>query len=112
MTGLAGMLILLGLLMFSIRARTQRLQRVDRGKGSVAQEIPVQDSPLADSITQTIGLAGGVYIAMITTINFLKLDVPETFNFWGLSLDPIAMTAFIVTILQPFILAVRDKFMR
>lgn len=112
MTGLAGVFLLFGLLMLSVRERIQRIQRMDSGKRSNGQEIPAQGSPLADSITQTIGLAGGVYIAMITTINFLKLDVPETFNFWGVSLDPVAMTAFVITVLQPFAMAVRDKFMR
>lgn len=112
MTGLAGLLILFGLLLFSVHERTQRLQRKYRGRGRAQQEMPVHGSPLAESITQTVGIAGGIYIAILTTINFLKIDAPESYDFWGLSLDPIAITAFAVTILQPFILTVRDKFLR
>lgn len=109
MTGFAGILILFGLLIFSVRERTQRLQKAHRGKENV-EEMPIHGSPLAESISQTVGIAGGIYIAIVTTINFLKLDVPETFTCWGISLDPIATTAFLVTILHPFILAVFDKF--
>lgn len=112
MTGLAGILILLGLLMCSVNQRIQRLKRTYVSNRTEDQEMPVQGSPLAESITQTVGIAGGIYLAMATTVNFLKMDVPETFNLWGLSLDPIATTAFIITILQPFVLGVRDKFLK
>lgn len=108
MTGFAGILILCGLLIFSVRERTQRLQKVRR-KANM-EDMPSYSSPLAESISQTVGIAGGIYIAIATTINFLKLDVPENFICWGISLDPVAMTAFLATILHPFILAVFDKF--
>lgn len=109
MTGLAGFFILFGLLMFSVHQRIQRLENTYRGKG-IAEDTPVQGSPLAESIAQTVGVAGGIYIAIITTINFLKLEVPETFTVWGISLDPLATTAFVITIVHPFVLAFRDKF--
>lgn len=112
MTGLAGIFILFGLLMFSVRQRTQRLYKAYRGREGTGQEMPVQGSPLAESITQTVGIAGGIYLAMITTINFLNIEAPSSCNFLGVSLDPIALTAFAITILQPFAMAVRDRFNR
>jgi hypothetical protein len=112
MTGLAGLLIVFGLLLFSVHERTQRIQKKHRGRQRTEQELPAQGSPLAESITQTVGIAGGIYISILTTINFLRLDAPETYDFWGVSLDPIAITALAITILQPFAVSVRDKFLR
>jgi hypothetical protein len=111
MMGIAGVLVLMGLLLFSANERSRRIRKLQRGTGA-AQEIPVQGSPLAEAITHTVGIAGGIYIAIVTTVNFLRLDVPETLNVLGLSLDPMATVAFMITILQPFLLTLKEKIFR
>jgi hypothetical protein len=110
MIGVAGVLILLGLLLCSANERSRRLRKAYRS--TPGQEVPAQGSPLAEAITHTVGIAGGIYIAIITTVNFLRLNVPETYTIFGIALDPVASVAFAATILQPFIMTMRDKLFR
>jgi hypothetical protein len=112
MVEVAGVLILLGLLLTSANERSRRLRKAYRNTGTSGQELPIQGSPLAEAITHTVGIAGGIYIAIVTTVNFLRLDIPETFHIFGVSLDPMASVAVLITILQPFVLTVKDKFFR
>lgn len=109
MSGWAGIFILLGLLAFSVNERSQRIQKISKNITLGQSEMPIQGSPVADAITQTIGIAGGIYIAITTTTAFLRINIPETIDVMGLSLDPIAAMAFAVTILHPFILRLSDR---
>jgi hypothetical protein len=106
MAGWAAIFILLGLLTFSANERSRRLRKVNRNTGT---ETPIKSSPMSDAITHTVGIAGGIYIAIVTTTSFLRISVPETFDIMGISIDPVAGIAFIVTILYPFVLTLRDN---
>jgi hypothetical protein len=112
MAGWAGIFILLGLLTFSANERSRRIRKVNRNTALGGSDIPMQGSPMADAITHMVGIAGGIYIALVTTISFLRVNIPETFDIMGISLDPIAGIAFVVTILHPFILTLRDKLLQ
>jgi|GEM_PF-757624 len=111
MAGWAGIFILLGLLTFSVNERSRRIRKDNRNTLSDL-DTPMQGSPMADAITNTVGIAGGIYIALVTTISFLRVNIPETLDIMGISLDPIAGIAFVVTILHPFILTLRDKLLQ
>lgn len=112
MVGWSGIFIFLGLLMLSINERSRRLSKHHRKASLSGQEMPIHNSPLAEAITHTVGIAGGIYIAIVTTVSFLRMNVPETFYIMGLTLDPIAAIAFAITILQPFAMTLQEKFFK
>ena len=66
-------------------------------------------SPLAEAITQIVGIAGGIYLALVTAINFLGLVWPEKINIFGSWVDPIAILAIVLACLQPIVLWVWHK---
>lgn len=67
-------------------------------------------SPLSEAITQIIGVAGGIYLSLVMTINFLGIVWPEKINLGGAMVDPVAVLAIILSCLQPIVLWVWHKY--
>lgn len=87
------MLVLLSL------ARRVKLIRLARQQEAVE---PVS-SPLAEALKQLIGVAGGVYVSLVSLAAFLRLPSQQTVEVFGVTFDPFALAALIVAIVQPFL---------
>ena len=61
-------------------------------------------SPLSEAITEIVGIAGGIYLALVMAINFLGIVWPEKINLFGSWVDPSAVLAIILACLQPIVL--------
>ncbi len=72
----------------------------------------IRASPLSMAIQELVGTAGGIYLAVITLTSFLKLDVPEKVSLVRVELDPLALSAITVAILQPVALRLYRKFVK
>ncbi|MEW6546483.1 MAG: hypothetical protein AB1446_06140 [Bacillota bacterium] len=61
-------------------------------------------SPVAEAVRQLVGVAGGVYVALVSLAAFLRLPPQQSVELFGITFDPLALAALIVAIVQPFFL--------
>ncbi|WP_366921733.1 hypothetical protein MFMK1_002148 [Metallumcola ferriviriculae] len=62
------------------------------------------DSPFSKALTDLVGIAGGIYLSLIMLITFLGIHIPEKVALFGIDIDPIAVVAVLMTLLQPLAL--------
>lgn len=74
-----------------------------RKRGEDSALLPA-DTQVSLAIKNLAATAGGIYLALIMLVSFLKLDVPEKANLYGLVLDPLAALAIILAVVQPVLL--------
>jgi hypothetical protein len=85
---------------------SQQNKRADFLK--IPEEIKL--SPFSKALAELIAIAGGIYISLSVLTSFLSLSVPEKIELAGnLQLDPLAMLAVIITVLQPIVLKILHK---
>lgn len=89
-------LICLGIT-WSIKVRVKRFR-------NILDSMETKPSPLSMAIQELIAVAGGLYLALIMLVSFLKIDVPEKIFVHNISLDPLACIAVIIALFQPLIL--------
>ena len=93
-------LLVMALVFLSIRERVwQRRRRFENGGG---QPAPIE-SPISHAIVSLVGVAGGIYLALIMIVEFLKIPVPAKAEFLGVRFDPIAAISLLIAIIQPFL---------
>ncbi len=61
-------------------------------------------SPLSQAIANLIGVAGGIYLALVVLIAFLEIPIPSRVSVLWLSVEPLAAVAVLLAIIQPFML--------
>ncbi|HZK17912.1 MAG TPA: hypothetical protein VFD15_01225 [Clostridia bacterium] len=61
-------------------------------------------SPLSQAMANLIGVAGGIYLALVVLIAFLEIPIPSRINILWLSVEPLAAVAVFLAIIQPFML--------
>ncbi|MDR7865520.1 MAG: hypothetical protein RIN56_01820 [Sporomusaceae bacterium] len=88
------LLVLLALIVLSLWLRV-RLRR-----DSVAG-VETKSSPVAAALQELIATAGGVYLAIVALTSFLRLDMPEKVSLMAVAVDPLAVTAIVLAIVQP-----------
>lgn len=91
---LALLVILVLLIVLSLWLRV-RLQR-----DSVAG-VETKSSPVALAVQELVATAGGVYLAVVALTSFLKLDMPDRVMLMAVSVDPLALCAIGLAIVQP-----------
>lgn len=57
----------------------------------------------SNALFELVSAAGGVYIAIIMLITFLKIQIPEKWPVLDVSLDPIALVSLVLVAIQPII---------
>jgi hypothetical protein len=92
-------LMLIGIFV-SLRLRRQNLRRSAAVFGNQVGEPAL--TPLSQALSNLVGVAGGIYLAVVLLLNFLKIPVPEPRLFLGSTVDPLAFASLWVAILQPF----------
>lgn len=100
-------LLLLILILFSVRKRVSYMQYRSNPFEKLSE---AKDSYFSKGLLNLIGTAGGIYLAIITTLNFLQVTYPNKIIFYGLSIEPIAGLSFIIAIIQPFVLSFMGRF--
>lgn len=92
-------LLLLVLIIWAVRTRV-KLKRRYRAEGIES----TVSSPASVALGELIAIAGGIYLSLILAVSFLELKVPDTVSIMSMTLDPLAMIAIIVALLQPLFL--------
>ena len=90
------LVILAALIFLSLRYRVH-LIRMARQEPS--PELP---SPAAEAIKHLVGVAGGIYVSLVSLAAFLALPLPKSIQLGTMSFDPLALAALLIAIVQPF----------
>ena len=102
-------LILLFLCYLSVRRRLW-IKRIRVRKESVgAPEVQPASSPLADSLKELVGLAGGTYIAISALAAFLKISIPAQATVLGVQMDPAAAICVLIAVIQPYFHSTKSR---
>lgn len=92
---LAGLLALL-IIFWAVRSRVG----IKRRRGIQAAESTVA-SPASIALGELVAVAGGIYLSLILIASFLKITTPEKVALYNTSLDPLALVAIGIALLQP-----------
>ena len=92
--------ILLVMTFWAVRSRIniKRRRAFDTMETSVA-------SPASVAIGELIAIAGGIYLSLVLVVSFLKITLPQTITVSHLQLDPLAMIAIAIALLQPIFIS-------
>lgn len=103
------MVLLLAALGLSVRQRMVLLKR--RNPFDQLPDVPISTF-LSEALAQLVGVAGGLYLSLIMLVSFLELELPDRITVMGLTMQPLALVALTLAILQPLVKSVIDKVMR
>ncbi|MHB1419967.1 MAG: hypothetical protein ACYCX4_10395 [Bacillota bacterium] len=101
MGNLVFLLFLLIMLYWAARMRSRSSGLFRQGK------VPdkLLPSPLSRSLAELVGLAGGIYISLLLLVTFLEISLPERIDFLGMKMEPLALLALSIAIIQQVFLA-------
>jgi hypothetical protein len=88
------LLVLLVLIVLSLWLRVRRYRDSIVG-------VETKSSPVAMAVQDLVATAGGVYLAIVALTAFLKLDMPDKVSLMAVAVDPLAVTAIVLAIVQP-----------
>jgi hypothetical protein len=88
-------LLLAGLAVFLMVALRLRMQ------GNLYRQEQALSSPLAEAMSQLVGIAGGIYLSLVMLVSFLGIETPQKICFLDMLLDPLALLSILLACLQP-----------
>lgn len=98
-----------GLLCFLVFLTVSVYMRYRNARISSARQIESIESPMSRALQATVGYAGGVYITLTMLTSFLQIEVPDKIIVAnGLSVEPLAFLAVVLTIIQPIMLGMQN----
>lgn len=68
-------------------------------------------SPLAEAMSQLVGISGGIYLSLVMLVSFLGVEAPAKISFMDMLLDPLALLSILLACLQPFGLVFLRRFL-
>ena len=71
-----------------------------------------KSSRVSQALTNLIGVAGGIYLALMIFVTFLELQIPERISFGRISLEPLAAISILISLIQPYFLKVVNAWKR
>lgn len=70
------------------------------------------ESPVSLALGEIIAVAGGIYLSLVLTASFLSISMPEKVSIASTTVDPLALAAVVVAVLQPIGLSLYYRFKR
>jgi hypothetical protein len=61
-------------------------------------------SPLSLAIQELVAMSGSIYLSLVMLVSFLKLSLPDTVLIYTVHIDPLALLAISLAIIQPLFL--------
>ncbi len=93
-------IILFALTVWAVRSRVN----IKRRRAFDTMETAVA-SPASVAIGELIAIAGGIYLSLMVVVSFLKITLPDTVTISHLQLDPLAIIAIVIALLQPIFMS-------
>ena len=100
-------LLALFIIFFAVRARVS----IKRKRGIEGIESTVA-SPASIALGELVAVAGGIYLSLMLLVSFLKVTIQERVAILGMSLDPLALIAIAIAVLQPIFLLLYYRIFR
>jgi hypothetical protein len=97
-------LVIVLLVGWAIRARINL-----RRRRSIQNIENTVTSPASLAMGELIAIAGGIYLSLVLLESFLNMTIPDTIMIFNMSLDPLALLAIIIALLQPLFIFLYDK---
>ncbi len=102
--------ILLGLAGLSVRERVRLKTRTFSDLGDVLGNSKA--SMFSEAIGGLVATAGGIYLSLVLLATFLRLELPSTINFYHIRFEPVAGTAVLLALFQPFLMRILNRIMK
>jgi len=93
--------IMFGLLAFLIIFLAVRARVSIKRKRSFETVESTVASPASIAMGELVAVAGGVYLSLVLLASFLKITAPEKISLLNMSMDPLALIAITIALLQP-----------
>ena len=94
-------LILLCLLIWAVRTKCF----IKRSRSEKMPTSGAIDSPASLAMGEIVAVAGGIYLSLILIASFLKLDYPDSVVIFSMALDPLALAAIVLALIQPIFMS-------
>lgn len=96
-------LLLTGLALFITAALRLRM------RSNLYRQEQAISSPLAEAMSQLVGISGGIYLSLVMLVSFLGIEAPQKICFLDMLLDPLALLSILLACLQPLGLVLLRK---
>lgn len=100
------MLLTAGVLLALVTAGVKCKMSNNMWRGSGEKIIA---SPLAEAISQLVGVSGGIYLALSMTLDFIGLNSDIKVVIGECNLDALALLAIILACIQPVLVGILRK---
>lgn len=98
-------LIFITLLILSVLKRVQiRSQRKAKFKNLPTDPI---ESPVSNILSEMLGVAGGIYLALLMLVSFLQINIPSMVDVLGMEIEPLAFISIVITLVQPYVVELK-----
>lgn len=77
--------------------------------GLYRREAKAVSSPISRALADLVAVAGGIYLSLALLISFLKLQVAGIISVGQFQVDPLAIIALTVALVQPLLLSVWQR---
>lgn len=67
-------------------------------------------SPASRALAELVAVAGGIYLSLVLLVSFLKINLPEAITIGRVQVDPLAIVALLVALLQPVFFSLWPRF--
>ncbi|MEW6623226.1 MAG: hypothetical protein AB1420_08885 [Bacillota bacterium] len=98
------------LIVLAVREKVKSKRIKIASIGGLPEEVKI--SPVSQALTELVAIAGGIYLSLLMLTTFLGLELPERLSLAGIELDTVAAIALLITLLQPFMHRILNKFKR
>lgn len=97
------LLMLFGAVRFKVNAKRMR----------VSENVETATaSPASVALGELVAIAGGIYLSLVLLKTFLKLSLPESVSILEYAIDPLALAALAIALLQPIVIVLYYRLSR
>ncbi len=98
-------LFFMGILSLSVLKRIYSREQLSKLKNLPTD--PIQ-SPLSQALSDMLGTAGGIYLALLMLVSFLKIEIPSMIDIFGMEIEPMAFISIVITLIQPYVVEIKQ----
>lgn len=77
--------------------------RMEHATSNKERTMTVVDSPLSQAVSQMVGIAGGIYVALVLLLGFLEIKFPQEVQIANITLNPLALCSILLACIQPIL---------
>jgi hypothetical protein len=74
------------------------------------RSLDTNPSNFSEGLVNLVGTAGGIYIAIVSLITFLEIELPARIALFGIRIEPMAGISLVIAIFQPYIMSIYHRF--